>query len=68
MPGMRDPLEENPVIIPPTWNKTAYHEQIDIVWRKASLEMENADLNQRDDRCIAGVDAIVAAITKPCTC
>lgn len=39
-----DPLEGDPVIIPPTWNKTAYHEQIDEVWRRAAHEMEDAEL------------------------
>lgn len=38
-----EPLEDDPVIIPPTWNKTAYHGQINQVWRRAAKEMRDAE-------------------------
>ncbi len=37
------PLEEDPFIVPPTWNKTAYHEQIEVVWKRAALELKDAE-------------------------
>ena len=37
------PLEEDPFIVPPTWNKTAYHEQIEQVWKRAALELKDAE-------------------------
>jgi len=36
-------LEDDPLIIPPTWNKTAYHGQIEQVWRRAAREMRDAE-------------------------
>ncbi len=36
-------LEENPFIVPPTWNKTAFHEQIEQVWRRAANELKDAE-------------------------
>lgn len=36
-------LEDDPLIIPPTWNKTAYHEQIELVWKRAALELKDAE-------------------------
>ena len=36
-------LEEDPIIIPHTWNKTAYHEQIDEIWRRAANELSDAE-------------------------
>lgn len=39
----RKPLQEDPFIVPPTWNKTAYHEQIDLVWKRAALELNDAE-------------------------
>lgn len=42
-PVCGEPLEEDPLIIPPTWNKTAHHGQIDKVWRRAAHEMEDAE-------------------------
>jgi len=42
-PACGEPLERDPVIIPPTWNKTAYHGQIEEVWRRAAHEMEDAE-------------------------
>lgn len=38
-----EPLEEDPFIVPPTWNKTAYHEQIDEIWKRAAHELKNAE-------------------------
>jgi len=38
-----EPLEDDPLIIPPTWNKTAYHGQIEQVWRRAAREMRDAE-------------------------
>jgi len=37
------PLDEDPFIVPPTWNKTAFHEQIDPVWKRAALELKDAE-------------------------
>lgn len=42
-PDCGEPLENDPVIIPPTWNKTAYHEQIGEVWRRTAHEMKDAE-------------------------
>ncbi len=38
-----EPSEEDPFIVPPTWNKTAYHEQIGVVWKKAAHELKDAE-------------------------
>lgn len=37
------PLEEDPFIVPPTWNKTAFHAEIDQVWKRAALELKDAE-------------------------
>lgn len=42
-PNCDKPVEEDPFIVPPTWNKTVYHEQIENVWRKAALELKDAE-------------------------
>lgn len=42
-PTCGESLSEDPVIIPPTWNKTAYHNQINEVWRRAAYEMGDAE-------------------------
>lgn len=34
---------EDPFIVPPTWNKTAFHEQIEQVWRRAANELKDAE-------------------------
>lgn len=36
-------LEEDPFIVPPTWNKTAFHGQIEQVWRRAATELKDAE-------------------------
>ena len=36
-------LEEEPVLIPPTWNKTAFHGQIEQVWRNAANVLRDAE-------------------------
>lgn len=38
-----EPLEEDPFIVPPTWNKTIYHEQIESVWKSAADELKDAE-------------------------
>jgi len=38
-----EPLEEDPFIVPPTWNKTAFHTEIDQVWKRAALELKDAE-------------------------
>ncbi|MFC2005442.1 hypothetical protein ACFLVG_00565 [Chloroflexota bacterium] len=38
-----EPLEEDPFIVPPTWNKTAYHTEIDQVWKRAARELRDAE-------------------------
>lgn len=37
------PLKGPPVIVPPTWNKTAYHGQLSKVWSRASTEISQAE-------------------------
>jgi len=39
-----EPIEEDPFIVPPTWNKTAFHEQIEQVWKRAALELKDAEI------------------------
>jgi hypothetical protein len=34
---------QEPMIIPPTWSKAQYHEQIEFVWRAAAVELTNAE-------------------------
>ena len=36
-------LNANPIIVPPTWNKTEYHRSISKVWRVAANELSNAE-------------------------
>ncbi len=33
----------DPVIVPPTWNKTLYHQQIGAVWRRAAQHLSQAE-------------------------
>ena len=35
-------VRKEPFIVPPTWNKTQYHEQIETVWRRAATELSEA--------------------------
>jgi hypothetical protein len=42
-PHCDNSLEENPFIVPPTWNKTSYHEQIEQVWKNAASELQDAE-------------------------
>jgi NAD-dependent SIR2 family protein deacetylase len=32
-----------PVVVPPTWNKTQYHQQLESVWLNAASELSNAE-------------------------
>jgi hypothetical protein len=34
---------KEPMIVPPTWNKTQYHEQLGIVWSEAARELSDAE-------------------------
>jgi len=34
---------EDPFIVPPTWNKTAYHTSIERVWKRAAIELSDAE-------------------------
>jgi hypothetical protein len=36
-------LSEEPVIVPPTWNKTEGHSQLTNVWRQAAIELGQAE-------------------------
>lgn len=36
------PMSELPVVVPPTWNKSAHREKIRVVWRKAASELHGA--------------------------
>ena len=37
------PKKTEPLIVPPTWNKTGYQRQIRKVWRRAALELSDAE-------------------------
>src|SRR5262249_24599334 len=37
------PLPVDPVIVPPTWNKTQYHQQIGAVWSQAAKHLSEAE-------------------------
>jgi hypothetical protein len=37
------PLNGPPILIPPTWNKTAYHPALTNVWKKAASELAEAE-------------------------
>ncbi len=37
------PLEIDPTIVPPTWNKGAHHSQLRTVWRKAASHLSQAE-------------------------
>lgn len=36
------PLKGPPILVPPTWNKTGYHEQLANVWKRAAAELSIA--------------------------
>ena len=36
-------VKPEPVIVPPTWNKTEYHNSVSNVWSKAAKELSNAE-------------------------
>ncbi|MFC1933051.1 hypothetical protein ACFLXU_05445 [Chloroflexota bacterium] len=36
-------IHEDPVLIPPTWNKTSFHSQIEQVWRGAANALKDAE-------------------------
>lgn len=36
-------IEVDPVIVPPTWNKTEYHKVLSRVWSRAALELSTAE-------------------------
>jgi NAD-dependent SIR2 family protein deacetylase len=42
-PNCGELIQSDPVIIPPTWNKTAYHTQIEKIWQRAAKEMSDAE-------------------------
>lgn len=37
------PLQGPPVLVPPTWNKSGYHNQLTNVWKTAALELSEAE-------------------------
>lgn len=37
------PLIGPPILVPPTWNKSGYHEQLRNVWKRAASELSTAD-------------------------
>jgi len=37
------PLIAPPVLVPPTWNKTGYHQDLATVWKKAAVELASAE-------------------------
>jgi hypothetical protein len=38
-----EPLKSQPVLVPPTWNKTEYHNQLASVWKRAAEELASAE-------------------------
>ena len=36
-------LQSDPVLVPPTWNKTEYHGQLGEVWARAAIELSEAE-------------------------
>jgi hypothetical protein len=40
--GQED-YDPNPVIVPPTWNKTVYHPNLAKVWHRAATELSDAE-------------------------
>jgi hypothetical protein len=42
-PFVNEQVDPTPVIVPPTWNKTAYQEAIASVWSRAAAELSNAE-------------------------
>ena len=39
----QQPVEPEPVLVPPTWSKTQYHETLASVWSRAAEELEGAE-------------------------
>ena len=37
------PLHPDPILVPPTWNKTEYHDQLGEVWAQAGKELSEAE-------------------------
>lgn len=37
------PLKGPPILVPPTWNKTGYHEQLGNVWKRAAAELSTGE-------------------------
>jgi hypothetical protein len=42
-PFVNEQVDPTPVIVPPTWNKTAYQAAIASVWSRAAAELSNAE-------------------------
>lgn len=38
-----EPLKGPPVLVPPTWNKTEYHDQLSSIWKRAAEELASAE-------------------------
>lgn len=36
-------LADHPVVVPPTWNKTGYHQELSSVWSRAASELKQAE-------------------------
>lgn len=36
-------VDPQPFLVPPTWNKTSYHEKLSAIWSLASMSLANAD-------------------------
>jgi hypothetical protein len=39
----QEQLSDEPVLVPPTWNKTEHHRQLSAVWKHASIELGEAE-------------------------
>jgi hypothetical protein len=36
-------MDRDPLIVPPTWNKTQYHKELQAVWRRAAQRLAEAE-------------------------
>ena len=41
--GEGNPMEQTPVIVPPTWSKNEHHQVLEEVWRAAAKDLEEAE-------------------------
>jgi NAD-dependent SIR2 family protein deacetylase len=39
----KNPMDSEPVLVPPTWNKSEYHQKLTSVWARAAKELSEAE-------------------------